>query len=226
MLKAARADDPDERNRALESLCRTYWSPLYAWLRGSGQSPEDAEDLVQSLFHDILAGGVLSSIGPNGGRFRSFLMTLLKNLAVDEYRKRGAKKRGGGMVFVPLDLEQGEHLVKAADQGQAPDTAFDRNWARTVIAAATTDLQQNYLAAGRERLFTAIRPCLFGSEELPAYDLLAEELGMSKGAVAMSVMRMRERFGGFIAQRVADTVADPADVREEMRYLLSLFACA
>ena len=225
VLRAGQGGDSADKTRALESLCRTYWPPLYAWLRSSGHTSEDAEDLVQSLFHDLLTKDSLATLSEGGGRFRSFLMTSLKNIAVDEYRKRGAAKRGGGSVFVSLDIEQGELLVKAADQKQSPDTAFDRNWAHTVLGAATADLRDSYIAAGREALFTALRPSLFGSGEVRSYDQLAEELGMSRGAVAMSVKRMRERFGELITQRVAETVADASEVREEMRYLLSLFAC-
>jgi hypothetical protein len=152
-------------------------------------------------------------------------MAALKNLVVDEFRRRTAVKRGGGAVMVPFDVSEGELLVETADRSLSPDAGFDRNWARTVVAAATADLRENYAAAGREAMFTALRPCLFGSGDLPGYDRLAEELGMSRGAVAMSVKRMRERFGELIARRVADTVADPGEVRAEMRYLLSLFAC-
>ena len=135
VLKAGTDSEGDEKKRALEDLCRTYWPPLYAWLRASGHSREDAEDLVQSLFHEILTSDILAGVDRDRGRFRSFLMTALKNLVVDEFRRRTAVKRGGGAVTVPFDVSEGELLVETADRSLSPDAGFDRNWARTVVAA-------------------------------------------------------------------------------------------
>ncbi len=225
VLRAADGDDSLDRRHALEALCTTYWPPLYAWLRSGGHSPEDAEDLVQTLFVHLLTGASLARIGPERGKFRTFLLAMLKNLAVDQFRRKSAAKRGAGEV-ISLDLSEAEAYLAVTDGSLPADTAFDRNWARTLVAAAVEDLRATYRAAGREALFDALQPHVFGHGERGDYARVGEELGLSRSAVTMSVMRMRERMGELIMQRVADTVPDAEDVREEMRYLLSLFACA
>lgn len=208
----------------MEELCRRYWPPIYAWLRHQGHSAHDAEDLVQSLFEEILGGEVLAGLERDRGRFRSFLIALAKNRAVDEYRRRRAEKRGGRVVMVVLDQELGEALAASTREGDSPEVAFDRNWARAVIGGALEELAANYEAAGRGELFRVLRPVLFGAAGEGGYEAMGAALGMSRGAVAMSVKRLRERFGELVAQRVADTVGGAGEVREEVRYLLSLFA--
>lgn len=229
VLKAGQANESETRQRALSALFRTYWKPLYGWLRNTGQTAQDAEDLIQQLFHEILSNDSLNSIGKEGGKFRSFLITALKNRTIDGYRRQSAAKRGGGIPLLTLDLEQGESFVHQPT-GQpgalvGPEVEYDRQWAKTLIESAAAELRANYISAGREALFLAIQPCLFGMGGAPAYEELSAKLGISKGAITMSVKRMRERFGELIAQKVAETVADPSEVREEIRYLLSLFAC-
>lgn len=224
VLRAGGAGDGEERRRAMEELCRRYWPPIYAWLRHQGHSAHDAEDLVQSLFEEILGGEVLAGLERDRGRFRSFLIALAKNRAVDEYRRRRAEKRGGRVVMVVLDQEMGEALAASAREGDSPEVAFDRNWAKVVIGGAMEELEANYEAAGRGELFRVLRPVLFGATGEGGYEAMGAALAMSRGAVAMSVKRLRERFGELVAQRVADTVGGAGEVREEVRYLLSLFA--
>ena len=213
VLKAGQANDPETRQRALAALFRTYWKPLYGWLRNTGQTTQDAEDLIQQLFHEILSNDSLHSIEKEGGKFRSFLITTLKNRTIDGYRRQRTVKRGGGIPLLTLDLELGESFVHATGQPGAtagPEVEYDRQWAKTLIESAAAELRDNYISAGREALFLAIQPCLFGMGEAPAYEELSVNLGLSKGAITMSVKRMRERFGELIAQKVSETVAEPS----------------
>lgn len=222
VLRAEHAETSDGA-AALEELCRTYWFPIYCFARRRSPSREDAEDLTQGFFADLLERGALHHADCARGRFRSFLLTSFRNYCSHERERAGAQKRGGGCAFVSLEaIESMDEpgLTELSDEETATQL-FDRKWAMCVIESATVAVQKEYAAIGKGRLFDALRPLISGGFEDPGYASLAPPLGMTGGAVKVAAFRLRRRLAWAIRDEVARTVADPAHVDEEMRHLLA-----
>lgn len=221
MVLAARGDDSDAR-AALEKLCRTYWFPLYAFLRRSGLAPHDAEDATQSFLADLLGRGALEAVDRERGKFRSFLLAALRHHQSHARERAAAQKRGGGLPaisFDALDAEQ-RYAIEPADE-LSPDKLFDRQWALTILARAQARLAAEYESAGKAALFEALRPTLTGARESARYTSLGERLGLSEGAVKVAVHRFRERYRASLRAEVAETVGDAAEVDAELRHLIA-----
>lgn len=221
-LVLAASDPSDQAAAALESLCRKYWYPLYAYLRRSGHAPHDAEDLTQGFFLHFLRRQDLARVDPQKGRFRSYLLTALRHYVSDQRSHDRAAKRGGGQTPLPLDgaaaeatycLEPGHDLT--------PERLFDRRWALAVLDQTLFSLRQRYADEGKEPLFDALKGSLVGGDHQPAHAETAEALGMSEGAVKVAVHRLRLRFGQLLRAAVADTVASEDEVEDEIRSLLA-----
>ena len=222
VLAAGHHSDPHSR-AALETLCRTYWYPLYFYLRRSGYDVEDAEDLIQGFFAHMLDGSMLRGLTPHGGRFRSFLLTSLKHHLAHEREKACAQKRGGGRSLLPLDVASAETLyARASSQPLSADQFYAQRWAETLLERALDRLRDLYVRAGKEDLFEGIEGLLTSADSVEGtYQERGRRLGMSEGAVKVAVHRLRARFGDCLREEVAQTVSDPEEIDDEMRELLS-----
>lgn len=222
VLRARGKDDP-ARKQALEALARAYWYPLYAFLRRRGREVEDAQDLTQDFFARLLDGTLLSAADPSRGKFRTLLISGLKNMDSNAWRASKAQKRGGGMI-VPLesDLAEARWLADSSSEIQ-PELAFDRAWANTVMDRASVQLREEFVASGKHALFDELFPRLNGSGGTGSLAEVAQRLGMTEAAVKMSLLRMRQRFGDSLRAEISQTVGSHEEVQDELRYLLSLF---
>ncbi len=221
VLAAARSD-PQKQAAALEQLCRAYWYPLYSYIRRRGNNPEEAQDLTQEFFARLLEKHWLAGVEKNGSRFRSFLLTALNGFLANEYDRATAAKRGGGRPVFSLDAEQAEHrYVLEPSTNETPERIFDRRWALTVLDQALARLRAETLATGRTRHFELMNPFLSREPAAGEYAGVAAELGVSAGAVAVSVHRLRQRYRELVRAEIADTVADPRQIDPEMDELFA-----
>lgn len=224
MLSAGNQASPDS-SRSLEALCKTYWYPLYAYVRRTGKSPQDAEDLTQAFFARLLEKEWLATADQARGRFRSFLLSSLKHFLANEWDKASAQKRGGHVRFLSLDSKAAETRFhhEPADTN-APDKQFDRRWALTLLDTVLTRLQQEYADEGKLGLFEHIKGTLGGDRASAPYARIASELDMSEGAVKVAVHRLRQRYRAILRSEIAQTVATEADVEDELRDLFAALA--
>ena len=222
---AARDGATSESRLALETLCRTYWYPLYAFVRSQGLDPDDARDVTQSYFTELLEKGYLDDAEPSRGRFRVFLMTSIRHFLAKEREKAHAWKRGGRAEVLSLDDSQVEsrYRVEPVDR-LTPDQIFERRWALTLLEGVLVRLRQELADAGSERYFGQLKGFITGEQPKVTYRAVAAELGISETAVKTTVHRLRQRFGGLLREAIAETVADPHDVDDEVRYLLGVIA--
>ena len=220
---AARDGGDTEARQALAGLCEAYWYPLYAFVRRQGHNAEEARDLTQGYFAYLLEKDVLQDVDPAAGRFRSFLLVTLKHYLSHERDKASALKRGGGTQTVSLDAQAAEdryHLEPGDDL--TPEQIFERRWALTVVERSLARLRRETAEGDRPELFDHLKGSLTGEEPHTPYRDVATELGMSEGAVRGTVHRMRRRLGGFLRSEIAETVANPDEVDDEARHLLTM----
>ncbi|MEL6330604.1 MAG: sigma-70 family RNA polymerase sigma factor [Planctomycetota bacterium] len=206
---------------ALEYLCEAYWRPLYVFARYSGHGAEDARDLTQAFLARVIETGGLGGADPDRGRFRSYLLGAMKHFMANARERARAGKRGGGQRFVQGDIAEMESRIAGETTTPADaDRAFDRDWARETTSAALRRLESDWAGRGRGGQFEALRATLTG--EGPARSELAGQLGMSENAVAVSIHRLRQRYAALVREAVARTVADEADIEDEMRHLVDV----
>jgi len=212
-----------QASSALEELCRTYWYPLYVYVRRQGQAPQDAEDLTQEFFARLLRLNSLREVGREKGKFRTFLLASLNHFLADHWDKARAAKRGGGQRTLSLDDEDAEQRY-AADLAVnlAPEKLFDRGWALTVLNNAFTRLQREFSEAGKSQQFDELKRFLSSEAAPGAYETPARRLAMTPHAVGMAVLRLRQRYADLVRGEVANTVASPADVEPELNYLFEV----
>ena len=208
---------------ALEDLCRAYWLPLYAFLRRRGHSPHDAEDLVQGFLARVLAREDLAEVGPEKGRFRTFLLTSLRNFVIKQALHDKALKRGGGVVAISIDTEEAERLCGPDLAADSPEAAFDRHFAQAVVTRAFAALREEHRARGKEALFAALAPHLDGAEP-DGYESPAAQFGMTPGAVAVAVHRMRGRLRELLRAEVRQLCTSTAEEEQEMKHLLEAWS--
>ena len=207
---------------ALESLCRAYWFPLYAYIRREGRSPEDAQDLTQEFLSRMLARGDFAVARPEKGRFRSYLLGALKHFLADERDRASAAKRGGGETVFSLDAENPEARYAQELAGSEPsEREFDRRWATAILDQALIRLRAEFSDAGKQSMFDALKPFLSAPPGRGEYDDAAARLEMSAGAVAVTVHRLRQRYGELVRAEIAGTVGDPGEVEAELRQLFA-----
>ena len=207
---------------ALETLCRAYWYPLYAYLRRVGRSHEDAQDLTQSFFAFLLENDGLRRVHPAKGKFRSFLLASLKHFQANEWDKTRALKRGGQFTFIPLDDEEArDRFQREPAHAGTPDRAFEQSWATTLLASVIEQLHQTYATEGRGELFEALQVYLSGDRCGPPYVEVGARLHLGESGVKMAVLRLRRRFGELLRAEIAHTVSSPEEIDDEIR---SLFA--
>lgn len=217
--------DPATSRRALEELCRAYWYPLYSFVRRSGHSPEDAQDLTQGYFARLLAGPSLASVHPDKGRFRAFLLASLKHFLANEWKRAQCQKRGGGVPLLSLDEQnpEGRYLHEPVDD-LTPERAFERRWAEALLAKVLARLRAEFIAARQADRYEALKHCLLNDREAASDETLAGRLGLTVHGIKSAVHRMRQRYGEIFREEIADTVAAPGDVEDEIRHLFQVLS--
>jgi RNA polymerase sigma factor (sigma-70 family) len=222
VVLGAGASAPEVRGRSLEELCRAYWYPLYAFTRRLGHAASDAEDLTQSFFLYLITTGLPARADRTLGRFRSFLLGSFQNWLSNEHRRTHAAKRGAGQTPIALDaLDAEQRYALEPHTDETPAAQFERAWAETLISETLARLETDSGLPSEK--FAKMRPLLLGGTD-QTYSQLAPELGMTEGALKVSVHRCRKRFGELLRATIADTVEDPAEVEAELRYILRLFS--
>jgi RNA polymerase sigma factor (sigma-70 family) len=219
------AGDPrrKEARSALISLCENYWYPLYAYLRRRGYQADPAQDLTQEFFTRMLEGRYLDRADPEKGRFRSFLLTSLKFFVADEEDRQRALKRGGGAIL-SLEFSSGEERYQREPaHDETPERIFERRWALSVLDRVVERLRSEFLQHGRPEHFERLKVFLLGQSDAP-YSALAREMNTSEGALKVAIHRLRKRYRELFRQEIADTVADPAEVESELRFLAAVLA--
>jgi len=211
--------------QALEQLCRDYWFPLYAFIRREGHGPIEAQDLTQEFFARLLQGNYLASVGPEKGKFRSFLLASLKHFLANEWDRQHRQKRGGDAVILSLDDETAEmrYLAEATHEATA-DKIYERRWAQTVVEKVLEQLRAEAGGPLKQRRFDALKDCLVDDPEAARYSELARNLGLTVNGVKSAVHRLRQRFRELFRQEIAQTVSSPEEVDGEIRHLFSALA--
>jgi DNA-directed RNA polymerase specialized sigma24 family protein len=209
---------------ALESLCRTYWYPLYAYLRRQGRPPHDAQDLTQGFFARLLQKDYLQAAAQEKGKFRTFLLVALKRFLANEWDREHALKRVGFAQVVSIDQEVAESRFAAEpSHNLQPDLLYDRQWAITLLERTMTQLQEEYVSSGRAKLFEYLQSCLGREESALPYAEIAGRLKLTEAAVKMAVHRLRARYREILRAEIAHTVSGPEEVEEEIRHLFASF---
>jgi RNA polymerase sigma factor (sigma-70 family) len=224
VLAAGESESPSAA-AALEQLCRTYWYPLYVFVRGQGRSAHDAQDLTQEFFTRLLEKKYLRLADPGRGKFRAFLLTALKNFLVNEWEKARTQKRGGGQFVIPLDTEIAESRYAAEPlQALTLDQVYEKRWALTLIEAALVLLRENYEGTGRLPVFENLKGFIWGDASTLSYAEAASLLGLNEGALKVAVHRLRGRYRELLRAEIAKTVATPGQVDEELQHLMTVLA--
>jgi DNA-directed RNA polymerase specialized sigma24 family protein len=224
IVLAAQKKGGENAEQALEQLCRDYWSPLYVFIRRQGETPHDAEDLTQAFFAKLLEKDYLEGVDQSKGRFRSFLLASLKHFLSHEREKARAQKRGGGQTMVPIDVQSAEtHYGVATVEPAEPKTAekmFERRWALALLELTMVRLREDYASQGKIALFEQLKITLTEPRGTIGYVALGNALGLSEAAVKMAVLRLRRRYREILRAEVAQTVAEPEDVEDEIRHII------
>ncbi len=224
VLAAGKRSTP-QSDEALEQLCRTYWFPLYAYVRRRGHNKEDAEDLTQAFFARFLAKNYLEGLSAERGRFRAFLLASLKHFLINEWKKSQRLKRGGGETPLSLDWQTADTKFQvAATSEPSPDKAFDREWALALLSKVIERLQKECETDGKAKLFERLKIFLTAGKGESSHAEAAQKLGMDETAVRVAVHRLRKRYRQLLRDEIAQTLADAADVDEEMRALFGAFS--
>lgn len=223
LVLAAGAGDVSGANAALAQLCEAYWYPLYSFVRRQGATHHDAQDLTQAFFGKLLEKHYLGDVDRARGRFRTFLLASLKHFLANEWDKRSAKKRGGGITFVALDANASDRFeqeaVLPASRECSAEEIYDQRWAHTLLDRAIAALRASYEANKQGPVFEALKPCLTQGKGAAPYAKVATGLGMDENAVKVAAHRLRHRYREAIRDEIANTVSEAEDVEEEFQYL-------
>jgi RNA polymerase sigma-70 factor (ECF subfamily) len=222
LILSSASDSGAQAETALAELCRAYWYPVYSFIRARSASADAAQDLTQEFFLFLLTRGIFASADPTAGRFRSYLVTSVKHFLADQADRRNAQKRGGGVVTLPIDLGMAEErFARDVAYSETPERIFDRQWALTVVMQACDQLREALDREGRGGQFERLRGYLPGGSEPSSSASLAEELGMSEGALKVAIHRLRRRYRELLRANVSHTLADPKEIDDEIRFLLN-----
>src|SRR5262249_40698537 len=221
VVRAAGQNDSGPALVALETLCRAYWYPIYVYVRRKGYGAEDAEDLTQEFFAQLISKDHLRQADREKGKFRTFLLAMLDYFLAREWSRAHRQKRGGRFKFISLDQETPEerYRLEAADD-DTPEKNVLRKWAQTVLEQAMSALERECEATGKGNLFHQARELLSGERDAGAYARISQWQDMSEGAVRVAVHRLRQRYGELLRAEIAQTVTEPAEVEEELKCLL------
>jgi RNA polymerase sigma-70 factor (ECF subfamily) len=223
----ARSGDTDETTRqtALGELCELYWPPVYAFVRSKGNSPQDAEDIVQGFFARLLERNDFSRADPSKGKMRWFLLASVKNHMANEVRNATCQKRGGETAPLSIDLHDAEErcLVPEPADHLAPDKIFQRQWVITLLDHVLQKLEKRYSDDGKAELFNALKPTLTPGTRIPPHAETANRLGMNEDALRVAVHRLRQRYARELRNTIADTLGPGEDPEEEIRAMMTAF---
>ena len=211
-----------EAAEALDKLCRTYWLPLYSFVRRSGYDEQTAKDLTQGFFEQFLARHDLGQVDRGRGKFRSFLLASMKHFLANQWDHANRQKRGGDYAFVPWD----EATIETQFQPHVapnlpPESSYDRQWALTVLDRVFARLRDECSAAGKRELFEGLEIYLSGEKSAESYSEAAARLTMTAGSVQVAVHRLRRRYGELLREEIAHTVSRPDEIDEEIRHLFA-----
>lgn len=224
VLTAGQGQSP-QAGRALEELCRTYWWPLYAYVRRRGYEAHEAEDLTQEFFARLLTKNYLADVAREKGKFRSFLLASLKHFLANEWDRARAKKRGGEHAHISLDAHAAETRYRSEPMDElTADRVLDRQWALTLLELVLARLDAEYAGAGKAELFERLKVYLTAVKDSVPYATVATKLGTTEGAVKVAVHRLRQRYRKLLREEIAHTVASPADIEGEIRHLFAAFS--
>jgi RNA polymerase sigma factor (sigma-70 family) len=222
VVLSARDDRASQAQASLATLCQTYWYPLYVYVRRQGHGAPDAQDLTQEFFARLLEQKSLEQVRREKGKFRSFLLASLKHFLANEWDRARALKRGGGQELISLDADSAETRYSLEPtHGETADKIFDRRWALTLLDATLNRLRQEFANEGKAKIFEALKFTLTAERGTTPYADLATTLGLSEGAVKVSVHRLRQRYREVLRAEIADTVGTAGEVEEELRHLFA-----
>ena len=221
----ARESDSPQADEALEKLCRSYWYPLYAYVRSRELDRESAKDLTQGFFARLLEKNYLADVQREKGRFRCFLLASLKHFLSDEWDKSRAQKRGGGQVHISLDdtTVENRYRLEPVDV-MDPEQLYERRWAMTVLEQAQGKLEGEYSKAGKSDLYARLRAVESDPQSAQTFAEIAVEMGLTESAVKSAAFRMRQRYRELVRAEVANTVGSPAEIDEELRHLIGVIS--
>jgi RNA polymerase sigma factor (sigma-70 family) len=219
---SARDEQSPQSTQALETLCKNYWYPLYAFVRRYGRSPHDAEDLTQAFFARLLERNYLASVDPAKGKFRSFLLGSLKHFLANEWDKMNAQKRGGGKTIISIDRDAAEesYRFEPVDKLTA-DKIFERRWAMTLLERTLQRLESEYTTDGKAALFPELKSTITGEPAVGGYVAIAARLNTSEGAIKVAAHRLRQRYRELLRAEISETVATNDELEDELRNLFA-----
>lgn len=221
VVRAAQGESPAAQE-ALEKLCRTYWRPIYSFLRLQGIRPEEAEDLTQGFFALLLERKDLETVRKEKGRLRSYLLVSLKHFLADQRRRAMAVKRGKGQWLIPLEeLCDNQRISPEPSDRLTADQIYERRWALTVLEQVLARLRNEYRSAGNMRLFNQLKKLLMDEPGRPSQAEIASEFQMTENSVKQAFHRFRRRYQFLLREEIAETVAMPGDIEDELRYLIA-----
>lgn len=208
----AQGSDSELRSRALEQICRTYWLPVYAFARGQGLDPADAEDLTQNVLAGLLGKGAFADVGAEKGKLRSFLRVVAKNALRNDWKKGRRQKRGGGATVLSLDCAEAEERcsLEAAD-GETPEKLFDRHWGLDLLHRTMERLEATYVGMGNGAVFVALKDALGQKGSGLRYKERAAQLGTSESAIKVAGYRLRTRYRRILREEIARTLEDETE---------------
>ncbi len=210
-------------HEALEKLCGIYWRPIYSFVRRQGIRPEEAEDITQGFFAQLLERRKFSALRKEKGRLRSFLLGALKYFLADEQRRAMAIKRGKGQRLIPLEeLRAGERIEMEPSDPMTAEMIYERRWALTVLERVLGRLKDEYMAAGKTALFDALKELLPDEPGSSSQAEIAAQLGMTENAIRQAFYRFRQRYQSILREEIANTVATPGDIEDELRHLIAV----
>jgi len=214
-----------EAEVALEELCRTYWFPLYVYVRRQTPTREDAEDLTQAFFARFLVKNYLEKLSSQQGKFRAFLLAALKHFLANEWDRANSQKRGGGVMPIPLDWQNADarYQIEPVDN-LSPDKMYDRAWAITLLQKVLARLRDENATVEKSKLFTQLKPFLMVGAGAVPHEEAAAKLNLTEGAVRVAVHRLRRRYRELLREEISQTLSDTSKVAEEMRTLFSAFS--
>jgi RNA polymerase sigma factor (sigma-70 family) len=222
VVLAAQGPSP-AAEEALETLCRTYWRPIYDFVRRQGIGPEEAKDFTQGFFALLLERRDLRTVRKEKGRLRSYLLTSLKHFLTNERNRAMAIKRGGGQRLIPLeDLRERERVGFEPADTLAADQIYERHWALSVLDQVMARLGDEYRAAGNIQLFNRLQKSLTDEPDRPSPAETAREFGMTENAVRQASYRVRQRYRQLLHEEIARTVMVPGDIEDELRHLIAV----
>jgi DNA-directed RNA polymerase specialized sigma24 family protein len=221
VISAGRDSTPDSK-RALESLCETYWYPLYTYVRRRVPDVNEAQDLTQAFFAELLEKNYVGSAAPDRGRFRAFLLTAFKHFLSKQWEKAKSQKRGGGRVPISLDFESADSTLRIEPaSGLTAEQCYDQQWAIALLGHILERLEIEFEKAGKAKLFDLLKEFIIGDHTGTTYAQVAESLNMTEAAARKSASRMRRRYGELLREEIVQTVAGPDEVDDEIRNLFA-----